>query len=78
VTKTVYRMKDDGLVDTRQKSDDGRVTEVIITDAGREAISKIQLVTHDLFRESFKGMSDAQIKRLNKLLETLFHNLPEH
>ncbi|MDO6804289.1 MarR family transcriptional regulator, partial [Wenyingzhuangia sp. 1_MG-2023] len=78
VTKTVYRMKDDGLVDTRQKCDDGRVTEVTITEEGRQAIENIQLVTHDLFRESFKGMSEAQIQRLNKLLETLFHNLPEH
>lgn len=78
VTKTVYRMKADGLVDTQVRSDDGRVTDVIITDAGRQAIEQIQEATRDLFRESFKGMTEAQITRLNKLLETLFHNLPEH
>ncbi|WP_221798186.1 MarR family winged helix-turn-helix transcriptional regulator [Oceanobacter mangrovi] len=78
VTKTVYRMKDDGLVETRQKSDDGRVTEVIITEKGQRAIEVIQEATRDIFRHSFKGMTEAQIKRLNKLLEQLFHNLPEH
>lgn len=77
-TKVVYRMKEDGLIDTRISAEDGRVTEVILTDAGREAIASIQEVTDDLFRQSFKGMTEAQITRLNKLLATLFHNLPEH
>ncbi|WP_028294109.1 MarR family winged helix-turn-helix transcriptional regulator [Oceanobacter kriegii] len=78
ITKIVYRMKDDGLVDTRQKLEDGRVTEVILTDKGREAIEKIKVATEGLFRQSFKGMTEPQIQRLNKLLEQLFHNLPEH
>lgn len=78
VTKTVYRMKDEGLVETKVRSDDGRVTEVMLTEKGIEAISQIQCVTQDLFRDSFKGMTEAQINRLNGLLETLFHNLPEH
>lgn len=78
VTKTVYRMKADGLIDTQTSSDDGRVTEVSLTDQGREAIEQIQLATSDLFRDSFKGMSEAQINRLNRLLEAIFNNLPEH
>lgn len=78
ITRIIYRMKDDGLVDTRARSDDGRVTEVIITDAGQQAIEAIQVVTEDLFRQSFKGITDAQISRLNRMLELLFNNLPEH
>ncbi|MGB1090871.1 MAG: MarR family winged helix-turn-helix transcriptional regulator [Oceanobacter sp.] len=78
VTKTVYRMKEEGLVDTRQKDGNGRITEVMITEKGLEAIQSMKEVTQSLFRQSFKGMSEAQIQRLNKLLEQLFHNLPEH
>jgi len=78
VTKTVQRMKEEGLLETRVRSDDGRVTEVMMTAKGAEAIANIQVATHDLFRESFKDMTEAQIKRLNKLLEQLFNNLPDH
>jgi len=78
VTKTVYRMKADGLVDTQTSSDDGRVTEVSLTRQGRDAIEQIQAATSDLFRHSFKGLTDAQINRLNRLLEAIFNNLPEH
>jgi DNA-binding MarR family transcriptional regulator len=78
VTKTIQRMKEDGLVDTRIRSDDGRVTEVIITEKGIKAVEDIKFATKDLFQQSFKGMTEAQIKRLNKLLEQLFYNLPDH
>ncbi|MGO3740274.1 MAG: MarR family winged helix-turn-helix transcriptional regulator [Marinomonas foliarum] len=78
VTKILQRMKEDGLVDTRVHSKDGRVTEVMITQKGIQAVEDIRLVTKDLFQQSFKGMTEAQIKRLNKLLEQLFDNLPEH
>jgi len=78
ITRIIYRMKDDGLVDTRARSDDGRVTEVMITDAGLQAIENMQEATEELFRQSFKGLTDAQIMRLNGMLEELFNNLPEH
>jgi MarR family transcriptional regulator, organic hydroperoxide resistance regulator len=78
VTKIIQRMKEDGLVNTRVRSGDGRVTEVMITPKGIQAVEDIRHATKDLFQQSFKGMTEAQIKRLNKLLEQLFHNLPEH
>lgn len=78
VTKIIQRMKQDGLVDTRVRSDDGRVTEVMITEKGMAAVEDIRFATKDLFKQSFKGLTEAKIQRLNKLLEELFHNLPEH
>ncbi|AWY01609.1 MarR family transcriptional regulator [Marinomonas primoryensis] len=78
ITKTIQRMKEDDLVDTRVRKDDGRVTEVMITEKGIKAVEDIRHATKDLFKQSFKGMTEAQIKRLNKLLEQLFHNLPDH
>ncbi|WNW14200.1 MarR family transcriptional regulator [Pseudomonas sp. DTU_2021_1001937_2_SI_NGA_ILE_001] len=74
-TKIVYRMKDDGLVDTAPSAEDGRVTQVSITPAGLATIERMQDVTHALFERSFAGLTKAQIERLNGLLETVFHNL---
>jgi DNA-binding MarR family transcriptional regulator len=70
-------MKEDGLVETAANPDDGRVTQVRLTPRGREMFEQMIEVTSDLFRQSFKGLSQAQIKRLNKLLETLFINLSD-
>ncbi|MNZ96716.1 HTH-type transcriptional regulator Hpr [compost metagenome] len=77
ITKIVYRMKADGLVDTNPCSSDGRVTVVSLTDAGRQAIEQVLIATSDIFSNSFKGLTDAQITRLNSSLETIFNNLPE-
>ena len=77
VTKIVYRMKDDGLVDTGQCSNDGRVTQVSITEKGRKTVESIQQATSELFSRSYKGMTELQIQKLNKALEVLFNNLPE-
>jgi DNA-binding MarR family transcriptional regulator len=71
-------MKQDGLVATRVRRDDGRGTEVMLTEKGINAVEDIRFATKDLFKQSFKGMTEAKIQRLNKLLEELFHNLPEH
>lgn len=77
VTKIVYRMKDEGLLDTGQCSTDGRVTQVSITTKGRESIQRIQLATSELFSRSYDGLTEAQLQKLNKTLEVLFNNLPE-
>jgi len=77
VTKIVYRMKADGLVDTNTCSNDGRVTQVSLTDAGREAVEKAQAATSAIFNVSFKGLTDAQIAKFNSTLEKIFDNLPE-
>lgn len=76
-TRIIWRMKEDGLVETAANPDDGRVTQVRLTPRGREMFEQMIEVTSDLFRQSFKGLSQAQIKRLNKLLETLFINLSD-
>ena len=78
LTKILQRMKEEGLVDTSMRKDDGRVTDVMITEKGIQAVEDIRHATKDLFQQSFKGMTEAQITRLNKLLEQLFDNLPDH
>ncbi|MNH33719.1 hypothetical protein D3C79_942590 [compost metagenome] len=68
-------MKDDGLVDTAPSPEDGRVTQVRITEVGLQNIERMQDVTRDLFQRSFKGLTEAQVQRLNRMLEVVFHNL---
>jgi DNA-binding MarR family transcriptional regulator len=77
VTKIVYRMKADGLVDTNTCSSDGRVTQVSLTELGRQTIEKAQGATSNIFNMSFKGLTEAQITKLNGTLEKIFNNLPE-
>ncbi|TSH97159.1 MarR family transcriptional regulator [Verticiella sediminum] len=78
ITKIVYRMRAEGLVETSTSANDGRVTEVSVTEAGRQAIAAIQEATQNLFARSFRGLTPAQITKLNQLLEVLFNNLNEH
>jgi len=77
ITKIVYRMKADGLVETNTSASDGRVTEVSLTQQGRDTIEEVQRCTSDIFRNSFKGLTQAQINKLNATLEIIFNNLPE-
>lgn len=77
VTKIVYRMKDQGLVETGTSAEDGRVTEVSITPAGLALSEQMKQATAKLFQKSFRGLTDAQIQRLNRTLTRLFANLDE-
>lgn len=77
MTRIVYRMKAEGLVDTGPHAEDGRVTEVTMTEAGRELVQQIQAATEKLFARSFRGLSEAQIDKLNATLEQLYDNLAE-
>lgn len=79
VTKLVYRMKAEGLVDTATSEQDARVTVVGLTVAGREAIERGQLATRHIFQRSFEGMTPTQIRRLNESLHQILDNLsPRH
>ena len=70
-----------GLLRSRRQasqcSTDGRVTRVGLTDKGWEAIDKIQKATDKLFTQSYQGLTEPQIQKFNKVLQTIFENLPE-
>lgn len=79
VTKIVYRMKAEGLVDTMTSPQDARVTLVTITDLGRDAIARSKLAIHHIFARSFEGMTPLQIRKLNESLHLILDNLsPRH
>lgn len=79
VTKLVYRMKAEGLVDTATSELDARVTVVTLTAQGRQAIERGQLATRHIFQRSFEGLTPTQIRRLNESLHQILDNLsPRH
>ncbi len=79
VTKLVYRMKAEGLVETATAEHDARVTMVRLAEPGREAIERGQLATRHIFQRSFEGLTPTQIRRLNESLHQILDNLsPRH
>ncbi|WP_042698168.1 MarR family winged helix-turn-helix transcriptional regulator [Azospirillum sp. B506] len=77
MTRIVYRMKAEGLVDTGTNAEDGRVTVVTMTPAGHALVERIQDATGRLFARSFEGLSESQIAKLNATLQQLYDNLAE-
>jgi len=74
MTRTVQRMVDAGLVTTRQRKADGRVTEVRLTEAGREAAISVHKRASRIFQQGFEGFSAKEVTELNEMLKRLFEN----
>lgn len=75
MTKTVYRMKADNLVETFTSESDGRVTMVQLTEAGRLQLLRVKDATHGLFERSFDGLTPGKLEKLNQSLQQIFQNL---
>ncbi|MBN9889359.1 MarR family winged helix-turn-helix transcriptional regulator [Salipiger abyssi] len=74
-TKVVQRMIGDGLVETRVRPTDGRVTEVRLTEKG-DTLRAQALVEADRIRdESFYHVSPAELETLNGILRKISADL---
>lgn len=78
ITKIVYKMKDEGLVNVEALASDGRVTIVSITKKGYESVESVISQTEKLFDRAFDGFTETQIKKLNAQLQKLFNNLSDN
>ena len=77
ITKTVYKMQENGFVTIKPNDDDRRVSMVTITDQGLETIESIITNTTDVFNNAFDGMTEAQLRNLTSSLQHIFSNLSE-
>jgi len=77
ITKTVYRMRDEGLVKLQQSEEDGRVMIVSLSAEGHNKVSLVREQTEELFERAFKGLTDAQIARATRFLNQFFDNISE-
>lgn len=74
-TKVVQRMQNDGLVKTRVRPTDGRVTEVCLTPKG-DALRKAALKeARNIFDIAFADVPDETIQTLNAMLGDLHGSL---
>lgn len=73
--RIVERMMNGGLVERAADSRDGRVTNVILTQAGREKLGAARTLTAPLYRQVIKGFSQTEFSRLLEMLNRLHDNL---
>ncbi len=74
-TKIVYRLKDEGYIDTYSCKEDGRITRVYLTEKGQEMITKINDLTAVILEQSFDGLTPLQIEKTMEILRHMFKNL---
>ena len=74
-TKIVYRLKDEGFVDTYSCENDARITRVILTQKGTEMTVKISDLMSVVLEQSFEGLTPLQIEKMMESLRHIFNNL---
>lgn len=74
-TKIIYRLKDEGILDTSVCDTDSRITRVSLTTKGHDMVIKINEITSLLFNDSFAGLKPSEIKKLNDALKIIKNNL---
>lgn len=77
MTKTIGRLQADGLVSTSPRASDARVTEVRLTDQGRDALLLVREQASRVFRKAFAEFDEDQISELNATLQRIFARLDD-
>lgn len=73
--RVVQRVERAGLVRTAPKPEDGRITEVWLTELGRRCLVKARQATAPIYAAAIAGFSAEEFEQLNGLLGRLFDNL---
>lgn len=73
--RIVERMTKAGLVATAPNPDDGRATDLSLTDAGRTMLAAARDTTAPLYRKLIRGISARDFAKLLGLLNQLHDNL---
>lgn len=74
-TKIVYRLKDEGMVETYSCENDARITRVILTPKGLEMTKKINDLMTVVLEQTFEGLTPLQIEKMMDGLKHIFKNL---
>lgn len=75
MTKTVQRLRRDEMVVTRTRERDARVTEVMLAENGKEAVTKIRKIAGRVYHSAFDGLADQEIEKLNTVMQRIYANL---
>ena len=71
-TKIIYRLKDEGLVNTYCCEDDARITRVLLTKKGEQMTQKINDLTQVVLEQSFDGLTPLQVENMMDSLKHIF------
>lgn len=74
-TKIVYRLKEEGFVDTYSCENDARITRVVLTKNGEDMTHKINDLMTVVLEQSFEGLTPLQIEKMMESLKHIFKNL---
>ena len=74
-TKIVYRLKDEGFVNTYSCENDARITRVHLTESGKQMTHKINDLMAIVLEQSFEGLTPLQIEKMMQSLKHIFKNL---
>lgn len=75
VSRIIERMEKQGLVMRRARSEDNRVTDVRLTDEGKEVIDKVVEIVGKQYEWTVRGLSNTQLKAFNKVMQHMLENL---
>lgn len=75
LTKMLHRMEKEGLIKRRTLSEDRRVVQVSMTENAAENLAMVRKIGHRVFEMAFDGISDADAKKMTRLLKKMRHNL---
>lgn len=75
ITKSVYRMEQQGLVSVKKNEQDARVTMVSITEQGIETVEQLIQNTSKTIDRAFSDLTNEELATMNSLLKKVFDNL---
>lgn len=74
-TKIVYRLKDEGLVETYSCQSDGKYIRVYLTERGAEMINKINDLTSVVLEQNSRDITLFQLEKNDGKLKIALKNL---
>ena len=77
LSRVIDQMERDGLVTRRLASNDNRVVQVYLTDAGRQMFRQIRPLELRHYERAIEGFKATELEELNKLLSRLWNNLDQ-
>ena len=75
--KIIQRMEADGMVNCRPREEDGRFTDVTLTEQGIAAREQAWAMAQKIYEKAFANISSAENAALNKSLSKIVASLEE-
>lgn len=75
VSRILDRMLEQGLVTSQPNVEDNRITDVTLTPAGQEMLTKLTPIVNRQFLRAMEGVSNNDLSQLVRILQKIGRNL---